>query len=112
MSSDLERNEEKIREWRSEKCNSFFSSSSNQNGCENTCLPEEQKTKLTKSIFNEEFDRRQQNMLNIISGNFDTQMREIRELTTKLSDLKPRIHGRYTGGKSEWLKTRKREIQN
>ena len=51
-------------------------------------------------------------MLNIISGNFDTQMREIRELTTKLSDLKPRIHGRYTGGKSEWLKTRKREIQN
>ena len=35
------------------------------------------------------------------------QMREIKELKTK-----PRIHGRFTGGKSEWVKLRKWEDQD
>ena len=45
-------------------------------------------TELIKSILKEEFERQQQNILNIISGNFDIQMRKIKELKTKLSDLK------------------------
>ena len=57
-------------------------------GCENTCLIEKRLTKLIESIFKEEFERQQQYILNIISGNFDIQMREIRELKTKFSDLK------------------------
>ena len=62
-------------------------------GCENTCFTEERLTKLIKSIFKEEFKRQQQDILNTISGNFDIQMSEIRELNTKISDFKakPRI---------------------
>ena len=56
--------------------------------CEHTCLTEELLAKLIKSILKEEFERQQQNILNIISGNFDIQMRKIREFKTKLSDLK------------------------
>ena len=55
--------------------------------CGNKCLTEERLTKLIKNIFKEEFERQQQNILNIISGNFDIQLRWIRELKTKLSDL-------------------------
>ena len=59
--------------------------------CENRCLIEGPVTKLIKSILNEEFERQQQNILNIISGNFDIQMRKIKELKTKLSDLKQNL---------------------
>ena len=55
--------------------------------CENKCLTEKRLTKLIKNIFKEEFERQQQNILNIISGNFDIQMRWITKLKTKLSDL-------------------------
>ena len=59
--------------------------------CEITCVTKEQLTKLIKSIFKEEFQRKQKNILNIISGNFDIQMREIRKLETNLSDLKQNV---------------------
>ena len=52
--------------------------------CENTCLAEERLTKLIKSIFNEKFERQQQNIVNV-------KMREIGESKTKLSDLKQSI---------------------
>ena len=52
--------------------------------CENTCLTEERLTKLIKSIFNEKFERQQQNIVNV-------KMREIGESKTKLSDLKQSI---------------------
>ena len=44
--------------------------------------------KLIKNIFKEEFERQQQNILNIICGNFDIQMRKIRELKKNLFVLK------------------------
>ena len=56
--------------------------------CENRCLTEEGLTKLIKNIFKEEFERQQQNILNIMCGNFDIQMRKIRELKTNLFVLK------------------------
>ena len=87
--------------------------------CESTCLTEEWLTKLIKSIFKEEFECQQQNILNIISGNFDIQAREIRELKTKLSDLKQSLE--YTEdtleekvnnlkSKNEKLKTKMKEL--
>ena len=45
--------------------------------CENTCLTEEQPTGLIKTIFTEQFERQQKNILNINSGNFDIQMIKI-----------------------------------
>ena len=45
-------------------------------------------TKLITSIFKEEFKLQQQNILNIVCGNFDFQIGENRELKTKLSNLK------------------------
>ena len=57
--------------------------------CENMCLTKERLTKPIKIIFKEEFERQQQNILNIISRNFDIKIREVRdELKTKHSDLK------------------------
>ena len=56
--------------------------------CENRYLTEEGLTKLIKNIFKEEFERQQQNILNIICGNFDIQMRKIRELKKNLFVLK------------------------
>ena len=55
---------------------------------ENLKFEKERLTRLPESIFEEEFERQQQNIINIIIGNFDIQMREIRYLITKLSDLR------------------------
>ena len=88
-------------------------------GCENTCFTEERLTKLIKSIFKEEFKRQQQDILNTISGNFDIQMSEIRELNTKVSDLKQSLEFKKDAleervndlkSENEKFKTKKKEL--
>ena len=39
-------------------------------------------------IFAEEFEKQEKNMINIISGNFEITMKEIKDLKTEVSDLK------------------------
>ena len=56
--------------------------------CENTCLTEDRLIKLIKSIFIKESEDQQQDILNIISGKFDIQMKEIREFKRMLVYLK------------------------
>ena len=56
--------------------------------CENTCLTEDRLIKLIKSIFTKESEDQQQDILNIISGKFDIQMKEIREFKRMLVYLK------------------------
>ena len=39
-------------------------------------------------IFAEEFQKQEKNIINIISGNFEITMKEIKDLKTEVSDLK------------------------
>ena len=55
------------------------------NGCINTYITEKRLKKLIKSIFAEEYQKQQ---LNIISGNFEITMKEIKDLKAEVSDLK------------------------
>ena len=45
---------------------------------------------LIKSIFAEEFQKQEENIVNIISGNFEITMKEIKDLKAEVSDLKDR----------------------
>ena len=58
------------------------------NGCINTYITEKRLKKLIKSIFAEEFQKQQKNIVNIISGNFEITMKEIKDLKAEVSDLK------------------------
>ena len=53
-----------------------------------TCITEERLKVLIKSIFAEEFQRQEKNVVNIISGNFEINLKEIKGLTGEVSDLK------------------------
>ena len=52
-----------------------------------TCFTEERLEILIKNIFAEEFQKQQKN-INIISGNFEITMKEIKDLKAEVSDLK------------------------
>ena len=41
-----------------------------------------------KEIFKEEFEKQQKNLLNLISGNFDITMREIKKVQSDINELK------------------------
>ena len=47
---------------------------------EHTCISEERLALLMKEIFQEEFNKKKRNILNIISGNFEINMNEIKNL--------------------------------
>ena len=53
-----------------------------------TCITEERLKILLKSIFAEEFQKQEKNIVNIISGNFEITIKEIKDLKAKVSDLK------------------------
>ena len=55
---------------------------------ENTCISEERFRFLTKEIFQKEFKKQERNILNIISGNFEITMNEIKNLKQRFSELK------------------------
>ena len=53
-----------------------------------TCITEERLEILIKNIFAEDFQKQQKNIINIISGNFEITMKEIKDLKAEVSDLK------------------------
>ena len=53
-----------------------------------TCVTEERLKILIKSVFAEEFQKQEKNIVNIISGNFEITMKEIKDLKAEVSDLK------------------------
>ena len=58
---------------------------------DNTCLSEERLTTLIREIFREEFEKQQKNLLNLISGNLEITMKEIKSIKTEMNDLKKSI---------------------
>ena len=52
-----------------------------------TCITEERLQILIKNIFAEEFQKQEKN-INIIRGNFEITMKEIKDLKVEVSDLK------------------------
>ena len=53
-----------------------------------TCLSEERLTELIKSIFKEEFEIQQKNIVTSISGNFEITMQEIKKVNNEINELK------------------------
>ena len=53
-----------------------------------TCITEERLQILIKNILAEEFQKQEKNIINIISGNFEITMKEIKDLKAEVSDLK------------------------
>ena len=58
---------------------------------DNTCLSEERLTTLIREIFREEFEKQQKNLLNLISGNLEITMKEVKSIETEMNDLKKSI---------------------
>ena len=58
---------------------------------DNTCLSKERLTTLIREIFREEFEKQQKNLLNLISGNLEITMKEIKSIKTEMNDLKESI---------------------
>ena len=54
----------------------------------NTCISEERLTVLMKKIFAEELEKQQQNLLKLISGNFEITMKEIKNIKSEVNELK------------------------
>ena len=52
------------------------------------CIPEERLNILIENIFAEEFQKQEKKIVNIISGNFEITMKEIKEFKAEVSDLK------------------------
>ena len=50
-------------------------------------ISEEQLKTLMKQIFTEEFEKQQKNLLNLISGNFDITMTELKKVQSNINDL-------------------------
>ena len=58
---------------------------------DNKCLSKESLTTLIREIFREEFEKQQKNLLNLISGNLEITMKEIKSIKTEMNDLKKSI---------------------
>ena len=58
---------------------------------EHTRISEKRLALLMKEIFQEEFKKQEQNILNIISGNFEITMNEIKNLKQEISELKSNL---------------------
>ena len=48
-------------------------------------------TTLIREIFRDEFEKQQKNLLNLISGNLEITMKEIKSIKTEMNDLKKSI---------------------
>ena len=72
-----------------------------------TCITEGKLKILIKSIFVEEFQKQEKNIINIISGNFEITMKEIKSLKAEVSDLKDNLEftENVIGKKVEKLET-------
>ena len=54
-------------------------------------LSEERLATLIREIFWEEFEKQQKNLLNLISGNLEITIKEIKSIKTEMNDLKKSI---------------------
>ena len=61
------------------------------NGNGNTCISEERLTTLRKKKFAEELEKQQQSLLKLISGNFETTMKEIKNIKCEMNELKKSV---------------------
>ena len=52
---------------------------------DNTCLSEERLTTLIREVFREGFRKQQKILLNLISGNLDITMKEIKSIKTEMN---------------------------
>ena len=52
---------------------------------DNTCLSEERLTTLIREVFREGFKKQQKILLNLISGNLDITMKEIKSIKTEMN---------------------------
>ena len=52
------------------------------------CIDEERLALLMKEMFQEEFKKHERNILNIVSGNFEITINEIKNLKQEFSELK------------------------
>ena len=52
---------------------------------DNTCLSEERLTTLIREVFREEFEKHQKILLNLISGNLDITMKEIKSTKIEMN---------------------------
>ena len=48
-------------------------------------------TTLIREIFRDEFEKQQKNLLNLMSGNLEVTMNEIKSIKTEMNDLKKSI---------------------
>ena len=58
---------------------------------DNTCLSGERLKTLIREVFRKEFEKQQKNLLNLISGNLEITMKEIKSIKTEMNDLKMSI---------------------
>ena len=64
---------------------------------DNTCISEERLTALMKKVFAEELEKEQQSLLKLLSDNFEITMKEIKNITSEVNELKKK-HSSYRGG--------------
>ena len=58
---------------------------------DNRCISEERLTALMEKIFGEEFEKPQQSLLKLISGNFEITMKKIKNIKSEMNKLKKTI---------------------
>ena len=61
---------------------------------DNTCLSKERLTTLIREIFRKEFEKQQKNLLNLISGNLEITMKEIKSIKVDVPEKKFKSAGR------------------
>ena len=65
------------------------------------CITEERFKNFIKSIFAEQFQKQEKNIINIISGHFEITMKEIKDLKVGLSDLIETVQSLHTQKKKQ-----------
>ena len=75
---------------------------------DNTCLSEERLTTLIREIFREEFEKQQKNLLNVISGNLEITMKEIKSIKTDMNDFKKSIEFTENGLEEKFKSARRK----
>ena len=71
-------------------------------------ISEEQLKTLMKQIFTEEFEKQQKNLLNLISGNFDITMTELKKVQSNINDLQASLEHTETVLEEKVAKTNKK----
>ena len=71
-------------------------------------ISEEQLKTLMKLIFTEEFEKQQKNLLNLISGNFDITMTELKKVQSNINDLQASLEHTETVLEEKVAKAKKK----